>query len=138
MSQGARGQQGTLNLAIMPPLAGYRSLGEMLAANQVVLLNLDEAKVEMIKKIVDLPVSAPFVIESAMLFMCITNEIAPLVRGCFYDKPLTSEHLPPHSTSHSFVIWKDQRRRFWGKPINPATFGSWVFSSGEEYDEANR
>jgi len=132
---------------------GYRTLLEADTAMQVRVpasaicddaLTSGDNKTAMLREVRDLPISAPFPIQSVEVTRCTGNQFRPIVWGTFYGDPLAADRMPPRSRlvdgviipvqSYPFVFWKDLRKT-WGKAVESATYRHWVLSSAEDYDQ---
>jgi hypothetical protein len=115
---------------------GYKTLREIILAKQAwVPDGWSEEQMQILWEAAGTVFNLSFAIRSALLAQCLHGGgLCPEIHGVLYENELTPDRLPPRSgKDFPFVLWKDVRTKFFGKPVDPKTHGSWVLSSEMEY-----
>jgi hypothetical protein len=114
----------------------HTTLGDLFQDNELTVRgNFSDEQLGLLREVRYVELTAPFRIRSACVFFIQSPTSVQEIRGFLYDRVLQSDRVPPINGKHcSFVLAKDLREKAPGEPVEPRTYGRWVFYSSEEYE----
>jgi hypothetical protein len=116
----------------------HTTLRDLFLANQLSVRGADftEDQLFLVRNASDVQLTASFPIRSAWVYFMRYPTAVQEVRGTAYSKVLQPDGVPPidyRSQDLSFVLAKDLRKKTSGEPVDPKSYGRWIFYSSEEY-----